>query len=277
MRSLYIKKLTEAINEKLPIGIYACKLMSYDGTRYFHTGIGCDGFGEPLTDKKIFERIKKIKLSFSDSIIKFYTNLGLADNETIDRIFQSELNEINISFNGYDKKNYENTMKTDYDKTYYNLKKLIEEKNRRKSSLKIRISMALVSSNDGSEKDFLKKWLRSVDSVSINKVHNYGNAIEDRSGNYKINYNKQVYPCKYIWNTIVFGVTGDIYACCLDYEGIYNFGNIKEKNILDVFYSNKFRNFRSIHLKNELNHIKMCEKCYTPYKNGVEWLIDELY
>lgn len=52
--SLVLIELANSINKNSRIGIYACKLMSYDGTRYFHTGIGCDIFGYPATSKQIF-------------------------------------------------------------------------------------------------------------------------------------------------------------------------------------------------------------------------------
>lgn len=236
-----------------------------------------NGFGDPLTDKDIFERIKSLKKEFPDSAVKFYSNFGLADKNSINSILDSKLDEINISFNGFNKENYEEVMKINYNKTLENLENLIEEKNKRKSPLKIRISMTLVSANEGDEKKFIKKWEKKVDSVSINKIHNYNNSVGEVSGKNKINFKKTTYPCKYIWNTIVFSVKGDIVLCCLDYEGKYNFGNIAEKSVLDVFYSENFENFRKKHLNNEIKQIGMCATCYTPYKNGVEWLVDELY
>lgn len=236
-----------------------------------------NGFGDPLTDQKIFDRVKTIKEEFPGAIVKFYSNLGLADDKAIENILNSGLNEINISFNGYDRTSYEKTMKIDYQKTLNNLENLIAEKNKSRSKLKIRISMALVSHNAGDEKKFLKFWRGKVNSVSVNKIHTYNNSVEDFSGKNKINFRKPVYPCKYLWNTIVFGTSGDIYLCCLDYAGKYNFGNISENGILDIFYSGEFDAIREKHLKNDVKSIDICSTCYTPYKNGAEWLVDNLY
>ncbi len=236
-----------------------------------------NGFGDPLTDKKIFERIKLLKKEFPNSVIKFYTNLGLADKKIISKILTSGLDEINISLNGYNKNNYEKTMGINYEKTLKNLNELINRRNKINSKLKIRLSMALVSYNDGTEKKFINRWQKKVDSVSINKVHNYGDSVENPSGINKINYNKLTYPCKYLWNTLVFSVKGNLLMCCLDYEANYSFGNIKNNKILDMFYSKKFNNLRELHLKNNIKNIPLCNKCYTPYKNGVEWFFNELY
>jgi len=236
-----------------------------------------NGFGEPLTDSKIFERIKKLKRLFPQVPIKFYSNFNLARDSTIKKIFESGLDEINISLNGYSSKSYEETMGLKYGKTINNLKRLISEKNKRKSKLTIRLSMTLVKTNEQEANRFVEKWEKLVDSVSVNRVHTYGNAIKDVSGSYKINYNKMPYPCKYIWNTIVFGVKGDIFLCCLDYDGKYIFGNVLKDNILDSFYSEKFNKIRESHKLGDIKNLPLCATCYTPYRNGIEWFIDKLY
>lgn len=236
-----------------------------------------NGFGDPLTDMKIFERVRVIKKEFPSSVVKFYSNFGLATDDTIKNMLDSGLDELNVSFNGFNKENYEKVMGIDYDRTRGNLKSLIAERNKRKSNLKIRLSMTLTVHNDGDEKKFVEEWKQKVDSVSVNKIHTYGGSVADVSGKNKINFNKLIYPCKYLWSTIVFGVTGDIFLCCLDYEGQYNFGNIKDNSILDIFYSERLNKIREQHLKSDLKNIAMCSQCYTPYKNGIEWLIDNLY
>lgn len=235
-----------------------------------------NGFGDPLTDKTIFKRVKMLKNNFSKTVIKFYTNLNLADEKSINDILNCGLEEINISFNGATKQSYEKTMGINYEKTLTNLEKLISERNKSGSKLLIRISMASVRTNDKEERMFIKKWEKKVDSVSVNRVHTYGGAVADVSDK-TINFNKNTFPCKYIWNTIVIGVKGDIFLCCLDYEGKYNFGNIREDRILDVFYSKAFEEMRVKHLKQEIKNIPICRKCYTPYRNGIEWLKRDVY
>lgn len=237
-----------------------------------------NGFGEPFTDKKILSRIKTIKKEFPKSKIKIYSNLAIPDQNILVSLINSGLDEINISFNGYDKKSYENTMKIKYQKSYENLKTLIKLNNKANHKIIIRISSTLVGTNDKNASKFIHKWEKFVDSVSTNKAHNYNNSIDNKAKKYKINFEKKnIFPCKYLFNSIVIGVTGDIYLCCLDYEGKYNFGNINDDNILNIFYSKKFNDIRKMHLDKNLKNMPICQNCYTPYKNGVEWLIKDLY
>jgi len=238
-----------------------------------------NGFGEPFTDQNIINRIKTIKSHFPKSKIKIYSNLSLPPEEKLEDLINSGLDEINISFNGYDKKSYEATMKLNYERSLKNLKTLISLNNKNQHKIIIRISSTLVKSNDKKADLFINKWENLVDSVSVNKAHNYNNSIENQSDKYQINFKKEnIFPCKYLFNSIVIGVTGDIFLCCLDYEGKYKFGNInKPIKILDIFYSEGFENIRQQHLNKDLSKMPICQNCYTPYKNGVEWLIKDLY
>jgi len=236
-----------------------------------------NGFGEPLIDSKIFNRIKKIKIYFPSSKVKFYSNLNLANKKTIKNLVTSGLDEVNISLNGYNRQSYQKVMDLNYQKTILNLKNLIKFKKENNSNLKIRISMTLVKQNEKTAQNFIKKWSPLVDSVSINKVHSYNNSVKNINNKFKINFKKTTFPCKYIWDTIAIDVNGEIVLCCLDYESQHKFGNIKSKPILSSFYSPKFELIRKQHLNSQSQKINTCQYCYTPYKNGVEWLINKLY
>lgn len=236
-----------------------------------------NGFGEPLIDPQIIKRINIVKNKFPNSKIKFYSNFNLADKKIINNLVACGLDEINISFNGYNCSNYQKVMKIDYHKTLINLKNLIKSKKENNSPLKIRISMTLVKYNEKSSQKFINKWSRQVDSVSVNKVHSYNDNVKNINNKFKINFNKLAFPCRYIWDTITFDVNGKIILCCLDYESQYSFGDINYKSILGSYYSPKFNLIRKQHLQFQSKNIKICQYCYTPYKNGAEWLINKLY
>lgn len=236
-----------------------------------------NGFGEPLIDPQIINRIKSIKDSFPDSIIKFYSNFNLANQKLIDGLLSSGLDEINISFNGYNRQTYQKVMKIDYQKTLNNLRTLIKTKRKTHTKLLIRISMTLVKYNEETAQKFIKKWTPLVESVSVNKVHSYNDSVKNVDNKFKINFNKTAFPCRYLWDTITFDVDGNIILCCLDYESRYNFGNANNRSILSSFYSPKFNLIRKQHLSYKTKNIEICRHCYTPYKNGAEWLINELY
>ncbi len=167
-------------------------------------------------------------------------------------------------------------MKIDYGRSMLNVKTLLDFQKEYKSKLKIRISMVLTKFNENDVDKFKKMFGNEVDSISINKAHSYSNEVEQASEKNLINFNKKTYPCKYIWNTIVVSVTGDILLCCLDYNADNKFGNIQNSDLLSIFDSEKFKKIRNLHYSNDIEKISICKNCYTPYKNGAEWLIKDL-
>jgi len=83
-----------------------------------------NGFGEPLVDTQLVNRIKIIKTEFPNSKVKFYSNLNLANSKIIKDLIKSNLDEINISLNGYNRQNYQEVMKIDYQKTIKKFKRI---------------------------------------------------------------------------------------------------------------------------------------------------------
>ena len=52
-------------------------------------------------------------------------------------------------------------------------------------------------------------------------------------------------------------MTGDVFLCCLDYNGEYTFGNIKNDPILNIFYSKEFEKIRALHYNRKLGDLEM--------------------
>jgi len=239
-------------------------------------GFCMNGTGEPLIDKNIFARACRLKKEFSSAIVKIHTNFNLATPPIIDDLLSSGLDEINISVNGYKKENYENAMHLDFDRTITNVHTLIEKRRQIGSNLKIRISMVLVDWNEGDELCFLEQWSDKVDSVSVNRATNYGNTVRETAGNNRIDPNTSPLPCRALWDTISIASDGRIMLCCMDSEGRDNFGNIKERSILDIYLGDDFRKYRDKHLAGNLHGLTKCSACSIPHDHGAHWFFKRL-
>jgi radical SAM protein with 4Fe4S-binding SPASM domain len=68
--------------------------------------------------------------------------------------------------------------------------------------------------------------------------------------------------CLRIWSTLVTTWDGKVIPCCFDKDASYGMGNIGKSNILDLWKSDKFQNFRNQLLRNRKS-IKMCNNCTT--------------
>ena len=100
------------------------------------TFIDISGWGEPLLDRKLPDRISQIKAINSDIFIMFTSNGTLFDENNTDRILASGVDQINISFDSADKNNYEKIrVNSNYDQIVVNLNLLSNKLDRYKTKL----------------------------------------------------------------------------------------------------------------------------------------------
>ena len=226
------------------------------------------GTGEPLVDRELFKKIAILKNNFPEVTVFFPSNFALADESIIKKIVSSPLDNISISLNASNPRDYRKIMKLDYKRTIDNLKKLIKYRNKVKSKLKISLTVALSPSNKNSVKDILKKWGKKVDEINFNWVHNWAGSV--KNGTEEVPSPK--YPCRLLFEQIVVQSNGDIPLCCVDYEGKVVGGNIMKDKILDAFYSENLNNIRKLHKDNKINQFSMCSKCRFSDRGLYWWL-----
>jgi MoaA/NifB/PqqE/SkfB family radical SAM enzyme len=88
-------------------------------------GIDMTGWGEPLLDKKLAARVRKIKDVDENILVRFITNGTLLNKERIDELLDAGVNQINISFDAATKETYQKIRRrSDYDKVMLNLEYL---------------------------------------------------------------------------------------------------------------------------------------------------------
>lgn len=226
------------------------------------------GTGEPLLDKDLFEKITTLKKNFPGVTVFFPSNFALADENIINKIVASPLDNISISLNASNPREYKKIMKLDYKKTIGNLKKLIAYRNKMKSKLRISLTVALSPSNKKNVKKIVEKWDKKVDEINFNWVHNWAGSIKN-------GVEESVapkYPCRLLFEQIVIQSNGNVPLCCVDYEGRVVGGNIMRDKILDAFYADNLNRIRKLHRNNKINQFSMCSSCRFSDR-GLYWWI----
>lgn len=117
--------------------------------------IGLEGWGEPLLDKKLADRIKLIKSISPDTKVAFTSNATLFNSKRIDEILLSGVDHINISFDAAFKTTYEKIrVNSDYDKVMNNLTELSIK--RRNFNTKLSVAFVVMKSNYKEIYNFIK-------------------------------------------------------------------------------------------------------------------------
>jgi len=228
--------------------------------------------GESFLHKNalIYIQIAKEK-GFSVSIS---TNAMLLDEVSLNKLFKTEIDGIQMSFSGYNKESYEKIyIGGDFGRAIKNLRLIAELC--KENGTNVRING--ISLNE----EHKEKTLQFLENIGFNplvlKIRtpcNFGG---------KINLNKEIdnginsliidrknyvmQTCNILTNRIGIFANGDVTACgCLDVDGEMIIGNILKSGIKQIREGKRYNSILNCFRKGDLSDLKMCSKCDFPYK-----------
>ena len=210
------------------------------------------GFGEPLLDKQLPERIRLCK-DAGIRRVKIFTNGDLLRGELAERLLVSGLDEIKISIDGADGREF-NQLRAglDYQKVVDNVKAfraLREQANREKPTL---VAATCQTSNREQTEAMLDGV---VDRIDFSSIHNWAGALGTLAGQ------RVRKPCDRLWRTFTVLVNGDVSLCCLDYTGREILGNVAQSPIREIWNNERYRQLRRLHRDSRQDQIPLCKNC----------------
>jgi wyosine [tRNA(Phe)-imidazoG37] synthetase (radical SAM superfamily) len=226
-----------------------------DATGQYDT-LTFSGFGEPLLDKDILEKIKfarKCNLK-----VLLLTNGSLLTKEIFEKMEDLEVESIRVSFYGITGTTYSKVHGVDggyFEKTYKNLTDLCRSKRR----VKILMTYNIVEGiNDQDTSAWVKYWEPISDLVEIWKPHNW---VYGRS--YRKVQKEKVETCGRPWNTpLQVQVDGTINMCCFDFNGDLLVGDLNKQSLEEIFKSGMYKKIVSCHASGNFEGSGLiCENC----------------
>lgn len=201
--------------------------------------------GEPLLDRKIFERVEKLRECFPACHIRFTTNFSMADDACIEKILNSSINEITISLNAMDSDEYYSIMKLLYDNTIRNIDKFMNRKLELDSPIIVNFSIVARSDNRETVEKFKDKY-SSIGNIRVIYLGEWVNGTKpDEFEETKVKSGLKT--CPILYRTINILSNGDFALCCFDAEGMIPL-NIKSTSIKKAWCSLYFNKVRLYHL-----------------------------
>jgi len=217
--------------------------------------------GEPLLDKKLPERIRRLK-ELGVARVIFSTNGSLLNEAAGRKILEAGLDALDITLNSMDASKYEavriglrHAVVVENIHNYLRLRDAI----RPQSTVRIRTEAhALLTRQDIDA--WLAYWRRHIgpnDSVYAKKMHNWGNQIPGLLEN----PNPTTSPCPILWSTINISTRGEVGICCLDYRPNHRLGNVGETSLTEVWHSQAYTLLREVHAGSRRETLEMCRNC----------------
>jgi hypothetical protein len=194
------------------------------------------GFGEPLLDESLPERIRLAKVC---GIKHTYlvTNASLLFPETSRKIITAGLDTMKVSFYGTDEESYRATMRgLEFKVSLHNVREFV----RIRRELKMRTPKLILQylpqqANKAGMEKFQSLWRpvldkRAGDRLNRGSLHNYGGGRAYNRVGQKI-----VSVCFYPWAALSVLWDGRAVTCCMDYNGVQGVGDLNFQTVEEVW------------------------------------------
>lgn len=225
--------------------VIADKVRRY--SRYMYIMI----WGEPLLNKDILEMIKYASKFTKTSIS---TNAMLLDSGLAEDLVLSGLNELIVSVDGFTQEVYEKyRVGGNVDQVLTSLKLLSEINKKYGYRLNIKPQFIVFRHNQH-EMDRFKRYCNSLALKPVFKAPYIQKGSNFESSNIR-QYCRKTYKtkkhlshemlnCQDVRKVFTILLDGSVVACCYDYNGVTTFGNIFKQEVLDIWTSEKYVDFR---------------------------------
>ena len=219
------------------------------------------GLGEPLLDPKIFDRIEYCHKHNVSTLLS--TNGVLLEGDNAEKLLQSKVEHITLSFDGSTRESFEYYRKgAKFDRVRDNFVRFAKRKHELGAKIQIVVQMIRLEKNWDEVDDFLKFWtaVPGVDQVRVKNDET--NVLQPEGGHAPEDWK---YPCHYLWRGPVYiKHNGDVYPCCQSYmlDGA-PVGRIGDQPLEAIYDSPAMQHLRTMHTQGRAGEIDMCARCFT--------------
>lgn len=225
----------------------------------YPVSLGLNFGGESLLHPKFCDMVSYAK-SKGISQISFNTNGMLLSENIINNLVENKVSKITISLDGTKEKHESSRIGSDYDtveKNILNLKRL------RGNSLSPKIFVNLIEYDQSIEEinEFINYWINIVDSVAISSCISENLQIMNTEKFFQGNKIIKKHYCHWPFYYLSILWNGDVTSCCHEIGGRIFLGNVVKSKIMDIWKSNKYKEFRREAITNNFSVSSPCHKC----------------
>jgi MoaA/NifB/PqqE/SkfB family radical SAM enzyme len=234
-----------------------------------HTGlVDLHGFGEPLLDRRLDEKIALVAARWPRAQPRFYSTLGVkVPPGYFERLIEAGLKHVEVSFYGFDAESYREAHGGgSYELARENLMSLAAARRAGGGATQVVVRafpQHEVIKQPGTTAERMEefgRWLTSLDIVVLRErdLHNYGRGREYNSAG-------KLEPCSVVWGfrRRVLQVTWDLHVipCCFDFNADIKLGNLRTQSLEEVFAGSAYQNFIQSHIDDRLDDYPVCKAC----------------
>jgi hypothetical protein len=220
------------------------------------------GFGEPMLDKLLPERIRLAK-ACGIKHTYIVSNASLLSPEMSRKIIAAGLDKMKISFYGTDEESYNNTMKRlDFKVTFQNVKDFLRiRKEMKRRHPRLILQYLPTETNQARTDEFRALWEPLIDKqagdrLNVATLHNYGGGRA-----YNRMRKKIVSVCYFPWTSMSVLWDGRVVTCCMDSNGVQVLGDLNSQTVKEVWMGPVLTGVRDDFRKLRYDAYPVCRTC----------------
>jgi radical SAM protein with 4Fe4S-binding SPASM domain len=225
--------------------------------------------GEPLLDRSIHDRIRKVK-DAGIKAVTMSTNASALTERNARRLLDAGLDELMISIDSVDRETYERTrVGLNYDRVMANIRNFFALRDALRPSTRIRIRgiIFLPPSDPGfpaavsAWEDYWKDLRAPGDRIYMLPPHTWGNQVG--WDGYSPSVEATYHPCIMLWSSLQITAMGKVALCTDDYDAKIELGDVNRQGLAEIWRGEAFQRVRRIHASGRRNDLGMCLGCRT--------------
>jgi radical SAM protein with 4Fe4S-binding SPASM domain len=218
-------------------------------------------FGESLLHRDLFKMIEYCK--DAGIFTGLATNATILDEIKSQKIIDSGLDFLVISFDGTSKETYEMIRRGgSFEQTLENIRTFLGFRSSRPHTV---IQMIYMKGTEDKVDEYVRFWNRyKVNGIRVKPLQTWSGEIEQISTLSAIPQDiKQqlAKPCDRLWRHLCILWDGTVVPCEFDYDKIYPLGNINNESLSEIWNSERIINLRKMHLSGKRSDIDLCKSC----------------
>jgi radical SAM protein with 4Fe4S-binding SPASM domain len=224
------------------------------------------GLGEPLMDRKIFDRIEYCERHSISTLLS--TNGTLLTEKGANALLKTRLAHLTLSFDGASKETFEHYRKgARFEKVRDNFVRFARMKHESGSKMQVVVQFVRMPGNAHEVEEFRDFWnaVPGVDQVRVKEDETNLVQPEGRHARSSTEQSGSSRPCHYLWRGAMYVKhDGRVFPCCQSYmlDG-QPVGDLRDSDLEEIFNSEEMRRLRRLHAAGRAGEIDMCARCCT--------------
>lgn len=224
--------------------------------------ISLTGYGDPLCDTYLSDRISYISGNLPGTTITIFTNGYWMTPDVAGKLLDSGLNSVTFSVDGVKPETYEQIrVGLRLITVERNIYEFIRLNEKRGHPCNVRVHMTIMSSNRDQLGMFMGRWRNVADEVTFAPCD--GRGKDDREPVYESLATP--FGCQVVDTTLNVMSDGEVVMCCQDFGCSIPIGNAFRVGIENIWNCEALEKIRELHHSGNKKLIPLCAECNTKY------------